>query len=151
MNQNPPVKNPSPRRPRRSQVKEAKPAPAETSFLASLVSIGSRQKLVQVNRPKGRKAPAPKTPLPVLAQLQAGVFGRLFSFLRARAAAPRQLRVAETVSLGEKRFVAIVHVEGRRFLIGGGAAGVSLLTRLDRAPKATKPIPMPDTIAELAG
>jgi hypothetical protein len=42
----------------------------------------------------------------------------------------KQLRVAETVSLGDKRFVAVVQVEGRKFLIGGGTAGVSLLTQL---------------------
>lgn len=43
----------------------------------------------------------------------------------------KRLRVSETVSLGEKRFVAIVAVEGREFLIGGGAAGVSMLAPLD--------------------
>lgn len=43
----------------------------------------------------------------------------------------KQLRVSDTVSLGEKRFVAVVHVEGQKFLIGGGSAGVSLLAELD--------------------
>lgn len=43
----------------------------------------------------------------------------------------KQLRVSETVSLGEKRFVAVVHIEGQKFLIGGGASGVSLLAELD--------------------
>jgi hypothetical protein len=47
--------------------------------------------------------------------------------------ATKQLRVAETVSLGDKRFVAVVHVAGQKFLIGGGAQGVSLLTQLDSA------------------
>ncbi len=45
----------------------------------------------------------------------------------------KQLRVAETISLGDKRFVAVVQVEGRKFLIGGGSAGVSLLTQLGTA------------------
>jgi Flagellar biosynthesis protein, FliO len=45
-------------------------------------------------------------------------------------ASTKQLRVAETVSLGEKRFVALVQIGGQRFLIGGGPAGVSLLTQL---------------------
>lgn len=150
MNQNLPSETRPTRKPRRKQVKEVKPAPVETSFLASLASYGSRQKLVQVNRPKNRKVPAPKTASAVLAQLQASVFGRIFSFLRARAVAPKQLRVAETVSLGEKRFVAIVQVEGQRFLIGGGASGVSLLTELDRAPKS-KTVALNDAITELAG
>jgi flagellar biogenesis protein FliO len=43
------------------------------------------------------------------------------------------LRVHETVSLGEKRFVALLSVEGREFLIGGGPTGVSLLAQLGTA------------------
>jgi hypothetical protein len=60
--------------------------------------------------------------------------GGLFSWLRSRRVfAEKQLRVSESLSLGEKRFVAILHAEGRKFLIGGGASGVSLLTALDPA------------------
>jgi hypothetical protein len=62
---------------------------------------------------------------------QSGLLSKVISWFRTRAAAPSHLRLAETVSLGEKRFVAIIHVEGRKFLIGGGTAGVSLLTQLD--------------------
>jgi hypothetical protein len=43
----------------------------------------------------------------------------------------KRLQVAETVSLGEKRFVAVIKVDGREFLIGGGATNVSLLAQLD--------------------
>jgi flagellar biogenesis protein FliO len=51
--------------------------------------------------------------------------------LRAKAQhARKNLRVCETVSLGEKRFVAIVQVDEERFLIGGSSSAVSLLTRL---------------------
>jgi flagellar biogenesis protein FliO len=42
----------------------------------------------------------------------------------------RRLRVTETVSLGDKRFVSILEVDGRSFLIGGGAGNVSLLSTL---------------------
>ena len=35
------------------------------------------------------------------------------------------------VPLGEKRFLAVVWMEGREFLIGGGASGVSVVTQLD--------------------
>jgi flagellar biogenesis protein FliO len=41
------------------------------------------------------------------------------------------LKVADTISLGEKRFVAVLKVDGREFLIGGGATNVALLTQLD--------------------
>jgi flagellar biogenesis protein FliO len=49
----------------------------------------------------------------------------------------RKLRISDTVSLGEKRFVAILHAEGRKFLIGGSSTGVSLLTALDTTPETT--------------
>ena len=61
----------------------------------------------------------------------------------------KRLRVAETVSFGEKRFVAVVQVDGLQFLVGGSATGVTLLaqlgvsdsfeTSLASAMNATKP------------
>ena len=54
--------------------------------------------------------------------------------LRVKAQhARKNLRVCETVSLGEKRFVAVVQVDEERFLIGGSSGAVSLLTRLQEA------------------
>lgn len=44
----------------------------------------------------------------------------------------KRLRVAETLSLGEKRFVAILKVDGCDFLIGGGTSGVSLLAHMEK-------------------
>jgi hypothetical protein len=63
---------------------------------------------------------------------------RAWSFLHARykISTTKRLRVSETISLGEKRFVAIVAVEGREFLIGGGVSGVSLLAQLGSATGA---------------
>jgi hypothetical protein len=60
------------------------------------------------------------------------------SWLQAKYAvtATKRLRISETVSLGEKRFVAIVKVEGREFLIGGGTAGMSLLAQLGSASES---------------
>ena len=43
----------------------------------------------------------------------------------------RRLRVAETVSLGEKRFVAVIQIDGLQYLIGGGATNVALLAQLN--------------------
>ena len=44
--------------------------------------------------------------------------------------ARKNLKVCENVSLGEKRFVAVIQVDEERFLIGGSSNSVSLLTRL---------------------
>jgi flagellar biogenesis protein FliO len=46
----------------------------------------------------------------------------------------KTLRLCENLSLGEKRFVAVIQVESERFLIGGAAGSVSLLTRLQETP-----------------
>jgi flagellar biogenesis protein FliO len=47
--------------------------------------------------------------------------------------AHKSLRVCENISLGEKRFVAVVQVDDERFLIGGSSGSVSLLSRLQEA------------------
>jgi hypothetical protein len=44
----------------------------------------------------------------------------------------KRLRVCETVSLGEKRFVAVVQVDGEEFLVGGASNSVCTLARLQR-------------------
>ncbi len=46
--------------------------------------------------------------------------------------ASRRLRIAETISLGEKRSVSIVQVDGAQFLIGCSAGSVQLLAVLDK-------------------
>ncbi len=42
----------------------------------------------------------------------------------------KRLRVCESVSLGEKRFAAVIQVDGEQFLVGGAASSVSTLARL---------------------
>jgi len=44
---------------------------------------------------------------------------------------PHQLRLCESLSLGEKRLVAVIQYQGQRFLVGAGAQSVQLLSRLD--------------------
>ena len=73
-----------------------------------------------------------------------GLLGSLFSWLRGGAPARKQLRLVETVPLGEKRFVAIIHAQGRKYLVGGGTSGVALLTSLD------EPVSHSDSIAPVA-
>jgi len=45
----------------------------------------------------------------------------------------KRLRVCETVSLGEKRFVAVIQVDGEQFLVGGSSSSVSTLAHLEPA------------------
>jgi flagellar biogenesis protein FliO len=63
-----------------------------------------------------------------------GLLSRAWKWMQARQRArstTRRLRVAETVSLGEKRFVAVVQVDGRHFLLAGGPTNIALLAQLD--------------------
>jgi hypothetical protein len=46
----------------------------------------------------------------------------------------RRLKVAETVSLGEKRFVTILQVDGEQFLVGGSPSNIVLLAKLEGRP-----------------
>jgi flagellar biogenesis protein FliO len=43
----------------------------------------------------------------------------------------RSLRVCETLSLGERRFLMVVQFEQQRFLIGTTSQSISLLQRMD--------------------
>jgi len=107
-------------------------APANT-FLAALIASAERQSkertlsLVQDTPAKPQPRPIRRPEKP-----RTNILMSVWSWLNRKVsiAPTKQLRVTETVSLGDKRFVAVVHVDGRRFLIGGGSAGVSLLTQL---------------------
>jgi hypothetical protein len=77
-----------------------------------------------VERVEEKKAPAQP--------LANGLLSRGWAWLKKnnKFTVTKQMRVAETISLGEKRFVSVIHVDGQKFLIGGGAQGVTLLTEL---------------------
>jgi flagellar biogenesis protein FliO len=62
-----------------------------------------------------------------------GLLSRALNWIRERQAGRsggRRLKVTETVSLGEKRFVAVIQVDGNQYLVGGGATNVALLAQL---------------------
>jgi flagellar biogenesis protein FliO len=64
--------------------------------------------------------------------LLAGIWSAFLRMLRRVTVkqARKNLKVCENVSLGEKRFVAVIQIDDERFLIGGSSSSVSLLTRL---------------------
>lgn len=43
---------------------------------------------------------------------------------------PKRLRLVESLPLGERRFVAVINVDGRDFLVGAAPQSVQLLTEL---------------------
>ncbi len=65
-------------------------------------------------------------------------FWRWLAIKRQAQVSSKRLRVVETASLGEKRFVAVLRVDGAQFLIGGGANNVSLLASLEGASEPNR-------------
>jgi len=50
---------------------------------------------------------------------------------RARPRRERRLRLVETLALGERRFVAVVSLDGREYLVGGTPSSLALLSELE--------------------
>ena len=65
----------------------------------------------------------------IFAVVAAHVAGVHKSFKRRRSM--RRLRLSETLSLGEKRFLAVVQFQQQEFLVGGTGNSIALLARLD--------------------
>lgn len=104
-------------------------------LFASALKKQSRKSRTDASRRKAAMQPIapPDFAEKLQSVAQRGLLVRMFSWFRERvgATSSKELRLTETVQLGDKRFVAIIHVEGRKFLIGGGTGGVNLLTQLD--------------------
>ena len=65
--------------------------------------------------------------------MNTGLLSRGLLWIQSRNVARtniRRLHVCATVALGEKRFVSVIECDGLKFLIGGGAATVSMLAQL---------------------
>jgi len=75
---------------------------------------------------------------------------RLLQSKRRVKSNPKRLRLTETISLGEKRFVAVIQVDKCRFLIGGSATNVSLLTELDAVDSSRRIRKQPGAVFPLA-
>jgi flagellar biogenesis protein FliO len=59
-----------------------------------------------------------------------------------RAAKPRKvrrLRVCETLSLGERRFLAVIEFDHQEFLVGGSGNSLELLARLHEGTVIAEP------------
>jgi hypothetical protein len=114
---------------REGRTTSSMPTPASVAASIWLTRNGGTSKTqASHSKEKARRIPRPKLAEP---PPQPSFIARAFGWLGLGNATPKQLQVVETVQLGEKRFVTILQAEGRRFLIGGGPQGVSLLTALE--------------------
>lgn len=67
------------------------------------------------------------------------LFYRLFMLLQAKlglSGPERSIRVEERTSLGDKRQLLLVSVEGQRFLLGATSHQISLVSNLEQKPLA---------------
>jgi hypothetical protein len=116
------------------QGQQESPATGQT---LSLEGAGSLPQVVKPSRNEERsRTAAPSLPLNAFQDLltkTAQQLSRIWHWFQQRQkdrAAGRSLRLEDTVSLGQKRFVAVVSVDGQRFLIGVGTSEISMLAPL---------------------
>jgi flagellar biogenesis protein FliO len=60
---------------------------------------------------------------------------------RVKVRKVRRLRVCETLSLGDRRFVAVIEFDGQEFLVGGSGSSFELLARLHEGKVITETAP----------
>jgi len=99
--------------------------------------VANPKRQITKNIPSRSALPLPipvyETQLKAL-QGNSGLLTRALNWIRnlqPGLAGNRRLQVVTTALLGEKRFVAVIRVDGLEFLIGGGATSVALLAQLD--------------------
>ena len=62
--------------------------------------------------------------------------GKLFGGIQIKRK-NRQIQLCETLSFGDRRFIALVVVEGQKYLVGGAGNSISLLTSLPQTASET--------------
>ena len=110
-----------------SLVEQPSPSPATLAIAESAKMLAARS--------ASRRAELVSEPAQPAIDSHPNAMNRAFTWLQTRytMTTAKRLRVVENVTLGEKRFVALVTVDGREFLIGGGSHGVALLADLGSA------------------
>jgi hypothetical protein len=113
------------------------------------VSTVSAEKTVSIEKSDAvatlAEAPAAEVTPVEMPQFEGAPWGRILGWLAGawkgalkqlgKRPAKKRLRVCESVSLGEKRFVAVIEVDGEQFLVGGASSSVATLARLQSLPK----------------
>jgi len=64
---------------------------------------------------------------------------------RRKTLTPNAIRISTRTALGRNNWIAVVEVEGRRFLVATGEKGTNMLSELEPAP----PEPVAETAANL--
>jgi len=86
-------------------------------------------------------------------QARSGLETAFKGFLRwtqraMRSRKTRRLRVCETLSLGERRFLAVIEFDSQEFLVGGTGSSLTLMARMQEGMISPDP-PLP-TLTRIA-
>lgn len=106
--------------------KQQAPAPFASTLAAAVEAAGAQPVQTTISQ-----ATVKKQAKPVPVQLPSnGLLSRSARWLQNKGRSKKRMQMIETVSLGEKRFVALVKVDGREFLLGGAPSSVGMLADL---------------------
>ena len=111
-------------------------AGAQIASLVERVTPGTRtRKLPAVLRSPASKAIQAQLPAatPATSRVFVDLWQRVRNSFKTLHAPKKRLHVCESVSLGEKRFLAIVRVDSESFLLGGATGNVAMLAKLNDA------------------
>ena len=72
--------------------------------------------------------------IPVMVLVVGAPLGIWWWFRRVRGTSATRLRVTDKAALGRNTWIAVVEVDGQRFLLGAGEHGVGMLSALEAAP-----------------
>jgi len=82
--------------------------------------------------------------IPALAVVLGLPLGVYWWARKGRTSSPARLRVADKAAFGKHSWVAVIEIDGRRFLVGAGEQGVNVISELDAVPVAE---PVADSIS----
>ena len=71
--------------------------------------------------------------------VSSGLIRKAYAWILRMRQPARQLRMCESLSLGEKRTVAVLQFEGQRYLVGATASSITLLSRIPESSEAILP------------
>ena len=114
------------------QVRKRRSTPRKSNAIAA--RLATVEKAIEPSTADATSVSEADTSTAAIYRRVLSVAQRAWQWLQTRRQwqlASRRLLLCETVSLGEKRFLAIVKVDGQQFLVGGAAASVSMLAQLN--------------------
>ena len=122
-----------------------RPSPLEGTPVPAIAAVSCGELSTEAQPATATNTPTPPCQAPIEAHTfserkkntspLANIIGKVRScvaaVLKSHPGSRKRMRVCESVSLGDKRFLAIVRVDSEHFLLGGSSGSVSLLAKLD--------------------